>query len=52
VLAPSTPGNRRELEMTQDAADDGWLGGGGDELQGPLMTPGIVLHVDVKDPFE
>ena len=42
----------RELEMSQDAADDGGLGDGGDEAQAPRLTPGAALHVDVKDPFE
>ena len=45
-------GERRELEMRQDAADDGWLGDGGEESQGPLVTPRAALHVDVKNPFE
>ena len=42
----------RELEMSQDAADDGGLGDGGDEAQDPRLTPGAALHIEVKDPFE
>ena len=40
----------RELEMSQDAADDGGLGDGGNELQDPRLTPGTALHgvVDVN----
>jgi hypothetical protein len=41
-----------ELEMPQDAANDGSVGDSGDDPQGTPVTSGASFQVDGKDPLE
>ena len=56
VFAPRAPlrsaGVGGELEMPQDAANDGSVGESGDDPQGTQVTSGASFQVDGKDPLE